>query len=160
MGSTATPIKRQRSVKFHIDENGTKPSIKITVSSDALAETLVKNNLSSSSSNGVEGDDSSSSNTSSNQQQPALIQIVGNCCSNASGDDADNPLPNGVLCNCANGDDKRTRITLDDFTVLEFPNCIDFGIKDFLCCKDDVSLKHNNFMMMYVYPNLYLRPHM
>ncbi len=140
MGSTVTPIKRQRSVKFHIDESNTKPSIKITVSSDALAETLMKNNLYSSSSN-VEGDESSSSNSCSNQQQPALIQIVGNCCSNVNGDGADNPLPNGVLCNCANGDDKRTRITLDDFTVLEFPNCIDFGIKDFLCCKDEVRLK-------------------
>lgn len=142
MGSTVIPIKRERSVKFHIDEKSTKPSIKITVSSDALAETLVKNCVPSSSTVG-EGDD-----TCSNQQQPALIQIVGNCCSKKNGDGTDNPLPNGVLCNCANGDDKRTRITLDDYTVLEFPNCIDFGIKDFLCCKDEVrkNFERNNFM--------------
>lgn len=33
----------------------------------------------------------------------------------------------------------RTRITVDD-SVVDFPNCIDFGIKDFLCCKDEVTL--------------------
>lgn len=32
------------------------------------------------------------------------------------------------------------RVTMDDSSVIDFPACIDFGIKDFLCCKDEVCL--------------------
>lgn len=148
MGSTVTPLKRQRSVKFHIDEKGAKPSIKITVSSDTLAESLLKNNVSSTSTTVEDSEEDSCGIGGAGQQQPALIQIVGNCCSaSRGGEGANNPPPNGVLCSCVKGDDKRTRIALDDFTVLEFPNCIDFGIKDFLCCKDEVRKMLINLLL-------------
>ncbi|CAL8119023.1 unnamed protein product [Orchesella dallaii] len=128
MGSTPSPLRSQKSVKFHMEE---KPSIKITVSSDALAETILKNNIP------LQSSPTSMDGVEANGSGQSLIQIVGNCCGSNNGV---NSMPNGVLCNCANGDDKRTRIALDDFTVLEFPNCVDFGIKDFLCCKDEIEL--------------------
>jgi len=34
---------------------------------------------------------------------------------------------------------KKTRVTVDD-SIVDYPTCIDFGIQDFLCCKDEVSV--------------------
>lgn len=49
-------------------------------------------------------------------------------------------------------DSKYTRITVDNETVVDFPNCVDFGIRDFLCAyyEEEViviasSLKIYNF---------------
>ncbi|OXA46328.1 uncharacterized protein LOC110856327 [Folsomia candida] len=89
-----------------------KPSIKITVSADTPPE--LYNN-------------SSPARTPSPQTVIKRVLTFG-------------PGPDGIQYDDENNDEAFTRITVDD-SVVDFPNCVDFGIKDFLCYKDEIDLE-------------------